>query len=306
MTIKRGFTLIELLVVMAIIALLVGLLLPALARARAAARLTQDGVRIKQIHQSWITWSGEFEGSLPLPGLIDRLPDPVLGQVVSGRGPENPGQNDHAALYSVSIMQNYFTPGQCIGTTETSGYVAAKDDYNWSYYDPSMQQYWDQNFRADLDGACNVSYATTPLTGRRKTQEWRASFNSQFVVVGNRGPSPDGIDSDTAAIGSPDPQQHLAAMGESRTKEFHGGREEWVGQLCYNDNHIEISRTFWPEGLNFTDPASGALGADNIFSADTDSNANLADGVDVYLCMVDAIFGNVLDPDSLQISHSWD
>ena len=86
---KRGFTLVELLVVMAIIALLIGLLLPALAKARAQAQLTKDQAQIKSIHQSWLVFSRELDGELPTPGLIDRLQDPVLGQHVPGRGPED-------------------------------------------------------------------------------------------------------------------------------------------------------------------------------------------------------------------------
>ena len=52
----RGFTLIELLTVMAIISLLIGLLLPALAQARAKAQLTKDQAQLKQIHTAWITF----------------------------------------------------------------------------------------------------------------------------------------------------------------------------------------------------------------------------------------------------------
>ena len=73
-----GFTLIELLVVMTIIAMLMGLLLPAVMRARITARRTKDAVQIREMHNAWMIWSREFSGQLPLPGLMKRLDDPVL------------------------------------------------------------------------------------------------------------------------------------------------------------------------------------------------------------------------------------
>ncbi|MHC4909924.1 MAG: type II secretion system protein, partial [Planctomycetota bacterium] len=88
MTRKRGFTLIELLVVIAIIALLIGLLLPALAKAQRNAKSMKDQAQIKQIHQTFLVFAADNKGRLPLPGLIDRLPDQYTGLNVPGVGPE--------------------------------------------------------------------------------------------------------------------------------------------------------------------------------------------------------------------------
>lgn len=276
---KRGFTLIELLVVMAIIALLIGLLLPALAKARAQAQLLKDATQIEQIQQAWLIFAREYDGIFPTPGLINRQPDPELGRNVPGRGPEATFFNTTQNMYSACIAQNYFTPEICVGPTEPSGNVIVMENYNYTRYNPVDDSYWDHLFAADLQSICHTSYAHSPIAGERKTKHWRDTMDSKYAVIGNRGVK-NGRDD------NPDLYQN------SITLQIHGGSKQWVGNVCFNDNHIETLQSFYPETIKYREPSTGESRPDNIFFNDTGGGPRRADGNDVWLIIYTAITTN--------------
>jgi prepilin-type N-terminal cleavage/methylation domain-containing protein/prepilin-type processing-associated H-X9-DG protein len=102
--VKRGFTLIELLVVIGIIALLLGILVPQLGRARALARAVKCGAQMKSVSAGVAVYLTEFNAVYPLSywypndklgdySLTDTSTDPL------GQDPAHPNGYAHWSYY---------------------------------------------------------------------------------------------------------------------------------------------------------------------------------------------------------------
>jgi prepilin-type N-terminal cleavage/methylation domain-containing protein/prepilin-type processing-associated H-X9-DG protein len=187
---KRGFTLIELLVVIAIVAILAGMLLPAVSSVKSAARSTRCLTNLRQLGLGFHAYVGEH-GFWPDWQWHQRLNDFVNpdGPISSawttpasiplGRCPAAPSRSNDLELGTTYAYTGVYWPHGGSSTFFAWGYQASAPVVSAAKVVMPAQkcvlsEFWDPTFTMVAPGAGGLAWGRSPLNDQRTASLHRA------------------------------------------------------------------------------------------------------------------------------------
>lgn len=216
---KKAFTLVELLVVVAIIALLLAILLPALGKARNLARLTVCGSNQRQVAMATFTYTYDFSDGLPTYMNYNKIGDGVPVGTLAG------------SPYSSFMVHTFIQPwkdqwwGQALLYTE--GYSGSPKIFYCPGQYPPSDRVWEDKFQRRYDDEVKVGwfgagYQYNP-NAIRETRQWgRNTYVKYLRLTGYK-------------VNDPLVQDVIGHADEMAHNE--DGTAEW--NFAFSDGHVE-------------------------------------------------------------------
>jgi prepilin-type N-terminal cleavage/methylation domain-containing protein len=241
---RRGFTLIELLVVVAIIALLIAILLPALGKAKELTNRTACAANMTGIMKSMILYSADNNDSYP-----------YLAATVSVKGPTgaNAGGLMNDMYYLVGT--GGVAPKQFVCRSDGTA-IAAQSATSTTGTPPYTPAYWSNNNTAEF--SYSYSFAFQYAANTTLSNFWKNTMDSGVAIGADLNPGSTSLSGQTWPKGNHNSHTH----------------QDEGQNVGFGDNHAEFMRTpacgeandnIYINGQNTSATAGGCVGATNLF-----------------------------------------